>query len=141
MTVWEYRVVIGLTVPLALAVVGILAKKISRGAKGGWRRSDIYLGREFVLAGVATALSSIIVILLKPGRVFDVKQDVRSIGGNFAAVFVGFLMFMFIVNLSLDYEDENHTGPDKSRELKMIGCVSNVIGIAVLVWAVFLMAD
>jgi hypothetical protein len=141
MTPWEYRVVISLTVPVALSVVGILAKKISRGPRGGWRRSDIYLGREFVLAGVATAISSIVVILLKPGRVFNVKEDVSIIGGNFAAAFVGFLMFMFIINLSLEYEDETHSGTDRTRELKMIGCVSNAIGIGILVWAVFLMAD
>lgn len=143
MTSWEYRLVIGLTVPLVLSIVGVLAKKIARGPKGGWRRADFYLGREFVLAGVATAVTSVLVILLKPGRVFNVKEDVKTMALNFAVAGAGAgaLMFMFIINFSLEYEDESHTGAERAREIKVIGYISNAIGIAILVWAVFQMAD
>jgi hypothetical protein len=141
MTDLQYRFVIGLLVPIALAALGILAKKVSRGVGGGWRRSDFYLGREFSLAGVATAITSILVIWLKPNRVFQGRADLGILGENFTTVFVGFLLYMLIIGMHQDYEDENHTGPDRSRELKLIGIVSNVIGFGLLVAAVALMVD
>jgi len=141
MTNLQYRFAIGLIVPVALSALGILAKKVSRGVGGGWRRSDFYLGREFSLAGVATSITSIMVVMLKPGRVFEGKTDLINLGENFTTVFVGFLLFMFIVGMHQDYEDENHTGKDRSRELKLIGCVSNAIGFALLVASVALMID
>jgi len=141
MTDLQYRFVIGLLVPIALAALGIVAKKVSRGVRGSWRRSDFYLGREFSLAGVATAITSILVVWLKPGRVFQGRADLGVLGKNFTVVFVGFLLFMLIVGMHQDYEDENHTGPDRNRELKIIGVVSNVIGFGLLVASVALMAD
>ena len=141
MTDLEYRFVIGLLVPMALAVLGILAKKISRGVRGGWRRADFYLGREFSLAGVATSITSILVVWLKPDRAFQGKADLAALGENFTTVFVGFLLFMLIVGMHQDYEDETHTGPERSRELKLIGFVSNVIGFGLLVASVALMVD
>jgi hypothetical protein len=48
---------------------------------------------------------------------------------------------MLIVGMHQDYEDVNHTGPERSRELKLIGIVSNVIGFGLLVASVALMAE
>lgn len=136
----QYRIVIGLTVPLVLSFIGILGKKLSR-RTGGWRRSDFYLGREFSLAGVATAVTSILVILLKPDRTFQGRADLLTLGENFAVVLVGFLLFMLIVSMSQDYEYESNEGAQRSKELKLIGLASNAIGIALLVASVALMAD
>ena len=138
---WLYRCVIGLLVPIALAVLGILAKKVSRGVRGGWRRSDFYLGREFTLAGVATSITSVVVVLLKPDRVFQGKADLAALGENFTTVFVGFLCFMLIIGMHQDFEDEEHTGPERDREWKLIGVLCNVIGFALLVASVALMVD
>lgn len=141
MTEWQYRCVIGLVVPVALAVLGILAKKVSRGVRGGWRRSDFYLGREFSLASVATSITSIVVIVLKPDRPFQGKADLAAVAENFGMVFLGFLCFMLIIGMHQDYEDEEHTGDAVSKELKMIGLVCNIIGFALLVASVAWMVD
>jgi hypothetical protein len=140
MSSFQYRLVIGLVVPLVLSALGVLAKKVSR-RTGGWRRSDFYLGRELSLAGVATAVTSILVVLLKPDRNFQGRSDLITLAENFSVVLVGFLLFMLIVSMSQDYENEDHEGDERSRELKLIGFVSNGIGVALLVASVALMAD
>lgn len=140
MSSFQYRLVIGLVVPIVLSSIGVLAKKISR-RTGGWRRSDFYLGRELALAGVATAVTSILVVLLKPDRSFQGKSDLITLAENFSVVLVGFLLFMLIVSMSQDYENEDHEGAERNRELKLVGIVSNAIGVALLVASVALMAD
>jgi hypothetical protein len=136
MTGFEYRLVSGAGVPLVLAVLGILGKKLARG-KGNpsWRRSDFYLGVEFTLAGVAAALINLLEILLKPGRNLA-PGDGTLLMLNFGTLFFGMLLFMFVLSFHQDYEDEKHMDIARKKELKMLGGVCNAIGFAVLLMGV-----
>lgn len=51
-----YRFVVGIGVPLVLAAIGVLGKKVVRGH--GWQSTDFYLGIELCLAGIANGLVS-----------------------------------------------------------------------------------
>src|SRR5579864_7003527 len=111
----EYRVIVGAGVPLVLAIVGILGKKLARGK--GWRRADFYLGVEFTLAGVSTALASIFDLLLKPGR-NPQAVDSKLLLLNFLVAFVGMVFFMLVTSFHQDYEDINNAGEARKKELK-----------------------
>jgi hypothetical protein len=48
---------------------------------------------------------------------------------------------MLIIGMHQDFEDAEHTGPEKTKEWKLIGIVCNVIGFALLVTSVALMIE
>jgi hypothetical protein len=106
---WEYRLSVGFGVPLLLAAIGILGKKISRGAGGGWLRSDFYLGREFTLAGVATGLST----------AFDHYHRSSPLElEDLLIPFLGLVSFIFVLSLHLQYEDPTNTGVARKTEIQ-----------------------
>lgn len=133
----EYRVTVGVGVPIVLAIVGILGKKLARGR--GWRRADFYLGVEFTLAGVSTALASIFDLLLKPGRNPDVI-DGKLLLLNFLVAFLGMVFFMLVISFHQDYEDQNNTGEARKKELQMLAGASNMIGFIMMLTGVALMS-
>jgi hypothetical protein len=136
MTGFEYRLVSGAGVPLVLAVLGILGKKLARG-KGNpsWKRSDFYLGVEFTLAGVAAALINLLEMLLKPGRNLG-AGDVKFLALNLGTLFFGMLLFMLVLSFHQDYEDERNADAARKKELKILGGVCNAVGFAVLLMGV-----
>ena len=71
MTGFQYRCLVGVLVPLVLAGLGMLAKRLPRGGGlgPGWKRSDLYFGAEFTLAGVAAALVNVCELFLNPETV------------------------------------------------------------------------
>lgn len=133
----EYRVTVGAGVPIVLAVVGILGKKLARGK--GWRRADFYLGVEFTLAGVAAALASVFDLLLKPGRKPQ-AIDNELLLLNFLVAFIGMVLFVFVISLHQDYEDVNNTGDARKKEIKMLAGASNMLGFIMMLIGVLLMS-
>ena len=133
----EYRISVGGGVPIVLAIVGILGKKLARGK--GWRRADFYFGVEFTLAGVAAALASIFDLLLKPGRNAQ-TIDNKLLLLNFIVAFIGMVLFMFVISLHQDYENVSNTGEDRKKELKMLAGASNVLGFIMMLIGVLLMS-
>jgi hypothetical protein len=131
-TVFQYHLIVGCGVPISLAVLGILGKKISRGAGGGWKRTDFYLGVEFTLAGVATGLVNLFDLLLKPGRQLD-PSDNKAILLNIFVAFGGMLSFMYVISLHQGYENTGHTGDARKRELRILAGLANIVGVLVLV--------
>jgi hypothetical protein len=137
----EFRLASGCGVPLLLAVLGIIGKKLTRG-KGtpSWKRTDFYLGVEFTLAGVSAALINLLDLLLKPGTQIQVS-DGRIILGNILTLVFGMMLFMFVLSLHQDYENESNAGALRKRELKVLAGVSNTIGFAVLLAGVVLIPN
>jgi hypothetical protein len=133
----EYRVTVGAGVPIVLAIVGILGKKLARGK--GWRRADFYLGVEFTLAGVAAALASVFDLLLKPGRKLQ-AIDNELLLLNFLVAFIGMVLFMFVISLHQDYEDVNNTGDARKKEIEMLAGASNMLGFIMMLIGVLLMS-
>jgi hypothetical protein len=149
MTSIEYRVVVGACVPILLAILGILGKKLTRGPAGSWARSDFYLGTEFCLAGVSVAIIDLFDLLMKPHAVEDASQvasaaitPVRlpAINGTLVAmnvglVILGFVLFMFVLSLHQQYRNESNVTDARKKELLMLAGLSNVLGCLVLLGA------
>ena len=139
MTGLEYRIASGAGVPILLAIIGILGKKLTRGpaeeGTASWKRSDFYLGVEFCLAGVAAALINLLDLLAKPGRNLQ-ALDGKFLALNILTVIFGMILFMFVLSMHQDYEDESHQEAKRIRELKICGFVCNTMGFAVLSMAV-----
>lgn len=132
-----YRVYPGLGVPVGLAVVGILGKKLTRGAGGGWCSSDFYLGVEFTLAAVSAALLNLF-DFLKPNRPLQ-ASDTKVLLANFLVAFIGMILFIFVLSLHQDYQGN----PKKSqrRQLVVLAGVANMLGFLILAIGVILMPN
>jgi hypothetical protein len=135
----EYRIAVGGGVPLLLAIIGVIGKKLARRTMG-WKRTDFYLGVEFTLAGISATVSNLLSVFLKPGRDFG-KLDFNMLGVNVLALVLGMLLFLFVLTLHQDHEDETHVDRKRIRELKILMGVSNLIGFVVLLGAVALTLD
>jgi hypothetical protein len=130
MTTFEYRLSVGVGVPLLLAAFGSLAKKLARG-HGDWKRSDFYLGVEFSLAGVSTAMVSIAALLLNPAKPF-MDSETNILIGNILAMVLGLFIFMYVISLHQQYENV----PPRVTELKMLAGLANMLGGFVLLGSV-----
>ena len=139
-TGFEYRLLVGFGIPIVLAIVGIFGKRLPRGIGPGWKRADFYLGVEFTLAGIGAALINISDLYFKPGSVWKDTYKGLSIG-NFTVAFFGLMLFMYVLTLHQEYENERNVGTDRSREIKMLAGASNVIGFLVLLSGVALMPE
>jgi hypothetical protein len=137
MSLLQYRLVVGACVPVILAIMGILGKKIVRGR--GWRRSDFYLGIELTLAGVAAALTSLFEMLLKPAP-SPTLLNPNVLLGEIILLFVGMFCFMSVISLHQDFEDRNNTGWARKREIQILAGVANTVGFMVLLVGGILMA-
>jgi hypothetical protein len=150
MTGIQYRIVVGLCVPAVLALIGILGKRLTRGRAGSWKRSDLYLGVEFSLAGISAAVVNLFDLLLKPSKVPLVvlagqvqnqipPVDVRLVVANFLIAFIGMVVFMFVLILHQDYENEGNVTKARTKELWILAGAANTLGCAVLLAGVAVM--
>ncbi|SRR6266436_3974854 len=138
MTGFEYRIISGVGLPMFLAALGIFGKKLARGVRGGWKRSDFYLGVEFTLAAISAALINILDALAKPGM--DAKPlEKGMLLGNIVVAIGGLFLFMAVLSMHQDYENESNVDAARKRELKALAGVCNVIGFGMLVAGIALM--
>jgi hypothetical protein len=129
-----YRYWVGLGVPLAIVVIGVVGKKIARGPN--WARTDFYVGSELSLAGVSGALVNF-ADLLKSDKVMNLLWK-KLIGGNVAIAVFGLICFYIALSFHQDYGAHSPTTSNKKQLFFLLG-VSNVIGLATLVGALLLM--
>jgi hypothetical protein len=140
MTGFEYRALSGVGLPVFLAALGIFGKKLARGVRGGWKRSDFYLGVEFTLAAVSAGLINILDALLKPSALAK-ALDRGMLLGNIGVAIGGLFFFMFVLTMHQDYEDEKNVDAGRKKELKALAGVCNAIGFGMLVAGIALMTD
>lgn len=136
MTSIQYRLGVGIGVPIVLLIIGIMGKRLARGPSSSWLRADFYLGVELTLAGVSSSLLNVF-DFLKPGRVSHPSDAVVMLV-NVTAIVFGILFFLFVLTLHQTYALGN---PPRSRtkELLMLAGLSNVLGFSVLVASVIAM--
>jgi hypothetical protein len=128
----------GIGVPVLLALLGVLGKKLARGggATGGFKRQDFYLGPEFTLAAVSTALLNIF-DLLKPARPLPGPRD--ALLANILVGFSGMLLFMFVLSLHQDWESNGmviaagNAGKSIRWEMFWLLGICNLIGLGLLI--------
>ena|SRR5438477_7467724 len=123
-----YRYVVGIGVPLALAMIGVLAKKVARRGRG-WRRTDFYLGIELTLAGLANGLVSSCELLKVTTGTLPLHAA-RYAVASAAVTFFGFFILLYLLSIHQDWES-NDTEP--KRKLIWLGVVSNMLGLGTLI--------
>jgi hypothetical protein len=132
----SYRLTVGVTVPLAIVLIGALGKKISRGG-GGWEREDVYAGTDLTLAGMTGILVNL-AEYLKAERTTIGSLDKKLLGGNLSMLLIGFIAYQFTLSFKQDY------GPKSNRagwkQLCVMAGVSNLLGFLTLFAALVLMA-
>jgi hypothetical protein len=131
-----YRCAVGVIVPLAIVIIGVLGKKVSRGGSG-WQREDFHAGTELTLAGISGALVNLFEFLKPENVAFGALQK-KLLGGNISIALLGFLFYYLTLSLKQDFGPTSGKS-NKKQHMMMLG-VSNVIGLAVLVGALLLMA-
>jgi hypothetical protein len=117
----------------------MLAKRLPRGGGlgPGWKRSDLYFGAEFTLAGVAAALVNVCELFLNPERPW--KDSYKTLGfANFLVAFFGLVLFMYVLTMHEEYKNESNVGDARLREIKMLAVASNMLGFIVLLMGVVL---
>jgi hypothetical protein len=149
MTGIQYRIIVAGSVPIVLGVIGILGKRLTRGTAGSWKRSDFYLAGELCLAGISAAAISLCDLLLKPAEqslgpqmasisngAAQAAIDTKLVGINFGVVFLGMVVFMFVVILFQDYVREANVDAARKKEIWMLAGLGNGLGVLVLLAAV-----
>ena len=128
----HFRYIPGLAIPLAVTLLGILAKKTA--GREDWKRSHFYLGTELTLAALAAAFLNF-ADLIKPGS--KVTPDFQNLVGlNAAAAFMSFILLMLVISLHQDWEPRAAERPKLS--FFWLICVSNMIGFGLLAVVVIL---
>jgi hypothetical protein len=122
----QYRHVGALGIPIVLALVTIIAKKLARRERG-FIRNDFYLGVDLTVASLSILLANVY-------DLFDPQQfgaGIRSpllLNGAGAAIASVFLLF--VVSLHQDYESKGSVKfPNESF---WVGFLANMIGFGLL---------
>lgn len=131
-----YRVGVGIIVPVAIVIIGVLGKKVSRGVGGGWIRDDFYAGGELTLAGVTGSIVNLLEFLKTDHATFGALEK-KLLGGNVLITLMGFIVYYFILSLRLDYHPES--AKSKEKQLVVMAGISNLLGFGVLFAALLMM--
>jgi hypothetical protein len=121
-----YAIAIG--IPVILLLSGALAKKLVRGSD--WERFDFFLGVEFTLAAMSSALIYVF-DLVKLGSQPNV--GISSLMSKFAAtatfIAVTFFFLLWVLSLHQDWTKRNDNPRGQTIRL---GIIANLVGAGLL---------
>lgn len=120
--------IIALGIPLILLASGAVAKKLVRGSE--WERFDFFLGVEFTLAAMSSALIYVFDLVKVGGNSQTIPQPLME---KFAAtsVFIAltFFLLLWVLSTHQDWQKKNH---NPKKQIIWLGFVSNGIGAGLL---------
>jgi hypothetical protein len=118
--------VIALGIPIILLISGSLAKKLVRGSK--WERFDFFLGVEFTLAALSSALIHIFDLVKNASMQYqvDVMKNITA-----TAVFIAWTFFMLLVVLST-HQDWIKRNGNPNGQIVWLGIIANLVGASLL---------
>ncbi len=130
-----YTVAVG--VPSILLFSGALAKKLVRGSE--WERRDFFLGVEFTLAAMSSALVYLFDLAKDMNKAISdpsINSASTSIKLTVTAVFVAFTFFLLLWVLST-HQDWEKPGVNAKKQFWRLCILSNLIGSGLM--AVFIL--
>ncbi len=126
--------VIALGIPVVLLASGAFAKKLVRGSS--WERFDFFLGVEFTLAAMSSALIYV-VDLVKLGSNNPTIPNVlmNKIAATTAFIALTFFLLLWILSMHHDWQKRNN---NPRGQIFWLGIVANTIGAGLLATFVLL---
>lgn len=122
---------IALGIPVILLFSGAFAKKLVRGTN--WQRSDFFLGVEFTLAAMSSALVNVF-DLAKNGTPLGTASGSNRIVASTAFLALCFFLLLWVLSVHQDWEQRSH---NRGGQLFWLGVVANLVGAGLL--AVFIL--
>lgn len=118
--------VIALGIPVILLISGSLAKKLARGSK--WERFDFFLGVEFTLAALSSALIHIFDLVKNASMQsqLDVMKNITT-----TAAFIAWTFFLLLIVLST-HQDWTKRNNNPRGQIIWLGIVANFVGAGLL---------
>jgi hypothetical protein len=121
-----------LVVPLALLFCGSLSKKIVRGTN--WERKDFFMGVEFTLA----ALSSALLYIFDLANGLSAADQIQSIGLKLAIttsfIAITFCSLFIVIALHQEYE----VSKSRRKQIIYLCLISNLVGAGLIAGFVLL---
>ena len=127
-----YFIAVG--IPFFLLLCGAFAKKLVRGSS--WQRKDFYLGVEFTLAAMSSALVYIFDLIklhATPG-IIDTAATMNKIAATATFIASAFFLLLLVLSIHQDWEgriDRPHA------QLLRLGGLANLVGAGLL--AIFIL--
>jgi len=120
--------IIALGIPLILMISGALAKKLVRGSK--WERFDFFLGVEFTLATMSSALIYIF-DLVKLGLQPSVGSSslMNKLAATASFIALTFFLLLWVLSTHQDWVKRNN---NPRGQIIWLGIIANLIGAGLL---------
>jgi hypothetical protein len=120
-------------IPLLLLVAGGVTRKLVR--KASWRKKDFYLGVEFALAAISSALAYYCDLQRnlgpKPQLSVDLVKKISATGGFLG---VSFLVFLVVLATHQEWEERD----TDARQFWWLGIATNTLGVLLMAGFVLL---
>jgi len=128
----QYLIALG--IPTILLISGEMAKKLVRGT--GWQRFDFFLGVEFTLASMSSALIHFFDLVKgdsNPASGTGIVMPQVAATSTFVAI--AFFLLLFVLATHQDWEKRNN---NPTGQILWLGLMSNFVGAGLLATFVLL---
>ena len=119
--------VVGLGVPIFLLFTGAFTKKLVRAT--AWEKSDFFLGVEFTLAAMTSAL----IYFCENAKEASLTSDKLLATAAFLAITFG--CFLFVLATHQQWEKPN---VNKKSQFIQLGIISNLVGFTLICAFIFM---
>lgn len=119
---------VALGIPILLLASGAVAKKLVRGS--AWQRFDWFLGVEFTLAAMSSALIYIFDLVKIASGTTNVAQDLlKKFTATSAFIALTFFLLLWILSTHQDWQSRNN---NPTGQILWLGIVTNILGAGLL---------
>ena len=125
---------IALGIPIVLLASGAFAKKLVRGSS--WERFDFFLGVEFTLAAMSSALIYVFdLVKLGSNNPTIPNALMNKFAATAAFIALAFFLLLWILSTHQDWQRRNN---NPRGQIFWLGVVANIIGAGLLATFVLL---
>ncbi|KPA19710.1 conserved hypothetical protein, membrane [Candidatus Magnetomorum sp. HK-1] len=124
---------IALGIPILLLASGAVAKKIIRGSS--WQRHDFFLGVEFTLATMSSALIYLFdLIKITSESTENTESMLTKFTATAAFIALIFFLLLYVLSMHQDWQKKDNS---PNGQIIRLGIIANVIGAGLL--AIFIL--
>lgn len=127
--------IIALGIPIVLLASGALAKKLVRGSS--WERFDFFLGIEFTLAAMSSALIYIFDLVKVGASVSNVSSAdlMNKLAATASFIALTFFLLLWVLSTHQDWIKRNN---NPRGQIVWLGIIANLVGAGLIATFVLL---